>query len=54
VLLKLIKDKVGHDMMYAIYNTKIENELCWKADYSFESWIVKSIEWYLNRYKTNV
>ena len=31
--------------------TRFENELGWKADENFESGIVKTIEWYLNKYK---
>lgn len=29
---------------------KLENELDWKADENFDSGIVKTIEWYLNKY----
>lgn len=30
--------------------TKLENELRWKADENFDSGIVKTIEWYFNKY----
>jgi dTDP-D-glucose 4,6-dehydratase len=30
---------------------KLENELGWKADENFDTGIVKTIEWYLNKYK---
>lgn len=32
---------------------KLENELDWKADENFDSGIVKTIEWYLNKYGVN-
>lgn len=46
-----VEDRAGHDRRYAIDAAKIENELGWKADESFESGIVKTIEWYLELYK---
>ena len=45
-----VKDRPGHDMRYAIDATKIENELGWKADENFETGIVKTIEWYINKF----
>ncbi len=42
-----VEDRAGHDRRYAIDATKIEAELGWKADESFESGIVKTIKWYL-------
>lgn len=45
-----VKDRPGHDLRYAIDATKIENELGWKADENFDTGIVKTIEWYLDRY----
>jgi dTDP-glucose 4,6-dehydratase len=43
-----VEDRAGHDRRYAIDATKIETELGWKADESFETGIVKTIKWYLN------
>lgn len=45
-----VNDRPGHDFRYAIDASKIENELGWKADENFESGILKTIEWYLNKY----
>ena len=45
-----VEDRAGHDRRYAIDATKIENELGWKADENFESGIVKTIKWYLEKY----
>jgi len=36
---------------YAIDATKLENELGWKADENFDSGIIKTIEWYLKKYR---
>ena len=49
-LITFVKDRPGHDFRYAIDATKIEIELGWKADENFETGIVKTIEWYLNKY----
>ena len=50
-LITFVKDRAGHDRRYAIDATKLENELGWKADEDFDSGIVKTIEWYLEKYK---
>ena len=44
-----VEDRAGHDRRYAIDATRIETELGWKADESFESGIVKTIKWYLTQ-----
>ncbi|HIP59384.1 MAG TPA: dTDP-glucose 4,6-dehydratase, partial [Campylobacterales bacterium] len=49
-LITFVEDRAGHDRRYAIDATKIENELGWKADENFDSGIVKTIEWYLEKY----
>ncbi len=49
-LITFIEDRAGHDRRYAIDTTKLETELGWKADENFDSGIVKTIEWYLNKY----
>ncbi len=50
-LITFVEDRAGHDRRYAIDATKIESELGWKADENFESGIVKTIDWYLNKYE---
>jgi len=45
-----VEDRAGHDRRYAIDATRIETELGWKADENFESGIVKTIQWYLEKY----
>ena len=49
-LITFVEDRAGHDRRYAIDATKLENELEWKADENFDSGIVKTIEWYLEKY----
>ena len=43
-----VKDRPGHDFRYAIDADKIEQDLGWTAQETFETGIVKTIEWYLN------
>ena len=50
-LISFVKDRPGHDFRYAIDASKIENELGWKADENFESGILKTVQWYLQKYK---
>ena len=46
-----VKDRAGHDYRYAIDASKIENNLGWKAAENFESGILKTVEWYIEKYK---
>lgn len=48
-LITYVQDRAGHDRRYAIDATKIETELGWRADENFETGILKTIDWYLNR-----
>jgi dTDP-glucose 4,6-dehydratase len=48
--ISFVEDRAGHDRRYAIDATKIENTLGWKADENFETGILKTIQWYLNKY----
>ncbi|ASJ39835.1 dTDP-glucose 4,6-dehydratase [Vibrio vulnificus] len=47
-LITYVKDRPGHDVRYAIDASKIELELGWKPQETFESGIRKTVEWYLN------
>jgi dTDP-glucose 4,6-dehydratase len=47
-LITYVKDRPGHDVRYAIDASKIERELGWKPEESFESGIQKTVEWYLD------
>ncbi len=46
-LITFVEDRPGHDKRYAIDNTKIQNELNWKPEETFETGIRKTILWYL-------
>lgn len=50
-LITFVEDRAGHDRRYAIDATKLETQLGWKADENFDSGIVKTIEWYLAKFK---
>lgn len=47
-LITFVPDRPGHDVRYAIDASKIEHELGWKPQESFESGLRKTVEWYLN------
>ncbi|CCN81677.1 dTDP-glucose 4,6-dehydratase [Vibrio nigripulchritudo SFn27] len=47
-LITYVKDRPGHDVRYAIDASKIERELDWIPEETFESGIRKTVEWYLN------
>src|SRR4051812_21910676 len=46
-LIRFVTDRPGHDHRYAIDCTKIEAELGWRQQQSFESGIAATIDWYL-------
>lgn len=47
-LITFVQDRPGHDLRYAIDATKIQDELNWVPEETFESGIRKTVEWYLN------
>ena len=47
-LITYVTDRPGHDVRYAIDASKIERELGWTPEESFETGIRKTVEWYLN------
>jgi len=55
-LISYVKDRPGHDIRYAIDASKIEKELGWAPEESFESGIRKTVKWYLenNKWVTHV
>ncbi|MFU8692084.1 dTDP-glucose 4,6-dehydratase [Rossellomorea sp. FS2] len=46
-LIEYVEDRLGHDKRYAIDPTKLE-KLGWVPEYSFNSGISQTIEWYLS------
>jgi dTDP-glucose 4,6-dehydratase len=47
-LIRLVDDRPGHDRRYAIDAGKIETELGWRAQESFETGLEKTVRWYLD------
>jgi len=48
-LITFVPDRPGHDMRYAIDASKITSELGWHAEESFETGIMKTLDWYLEQ-----
>ncbi|MGH8420473.1 MAG: dTDP-glucose 4,6-dehydratase [Pseudomonas sp.] len=46
-LLTYVEDRPGHDLRYAIDASKIQRELGWVPEETFESGIRKTVQWYL-------
>ena len=46
-LISFVEDRQGHDHRYAIDASKIEQELGWRAQETFETGMAKTIHWYL-------
>lgn len=46
-LITKVTDRPGHDKRYAIDCSKIQEELNWRPEESFDSGIIKTVEWYL-------
>ena len=47
-LIAFVKDRPGHDLRYAIDASKIESELGWTPEETFETGIRKTVKWYLD------
>jgi dTDP-glucose 4,6-dehydratase len=48
-LIQFVADRPGHDRRYAIDATKLEAELGWRAQETFETGLKKTVDWYLAR-----
>lgn len=46
--IEYVKDRPGHDRKYNVDWSKIKNDLGWEPQFSFDEWLVKTIEWYKN------
>ncbi len=47
-LITFVKDRPGHDARYAIDASKIERELAWAPEETFETGLRKTVQWYLD------
>jgi len=43
-----VKDRLGHDRRYAIDARKLERELGWRPEETFETGLRKTVQWYLS------
>ena len=50
-LITFVKDRPGHDARYAIDASKIERELGWIPEETFETGLRKTVNWYLDNRK---
>ncbi|MFD1615859.1 dTDP-glucose 4,6-dehydratase [Gelatiniphilus marinus] len=48
--INFVADRPGHDYRYAIDATKIKTKLGWQAQESFETGILKTVDWYVKKY----
>jgi dTDP-glucose 4,6-dehydratase len=48
-LITFVTDRPGHDRRYAIDASKLEGELGWRAEETFETGLRKTVRWYLDR-----
>jgi dTDP-glucose 4,6-dehydratase len=47
-LIQFVQDRPGHDRRYAIDSSKINRELNWSPEETFETGLRKTVEWYLD------
>lgn len=47
-LIAFVSDRPGHDLRYAMDFSKLQNELGWRPQETFESGLEKTVRWYLN------
>jgi dTDP-glucose 4,6-dehydratase len=48
-LISFVTDRPGHDHRYAVDANKLETELGWRAQETFETGIEKTVRWYLEQ-----
>lgn len=47
-LITFVKDRAGHDVRYAIDSSKIQRQLGWVPEETFETGMRKTVQWYLD------
>jgi len=50
-LITYVKDRAGHDLRYAIDSSKLQNELGWTPNVTFDKGLEKTVDWYLSNSK---
>ena len=46
-MIEYVTDRPGHDFRYAVCSDKAERELGWRRQYTFESGLAQTVDWYL-------
>ncbi len=44
--ISFVPDRPGHDRRYAVDWRKIKNELGWQPKFDFDTWLLKTVDWY--------
>lgn len=44
--IEYVKDRPGHDRRYAVDWSKINKQLGWEPEHTFEDWLNKTVDWY--------
>ncbi|HEX2020104.1 MAG TPA: dTDP-glucose 4,6-dehydratase [Aurantimonas sp.] len=47
-LIEFVTDRPGHDLRYAIDASRIETELGWRAEETFDTGLEKTVRWYID------
>ena len=50
-LITFVKDRLGHDLRYAINHKKITKELNWKPKIKFNKGLELTVQWYIDNYE---
>ncbi len=46
--IEMVTDRAGHDVKYAVDWSKINQQLGWSPEHSFDQWLVQTVDWYKN------
>ena len=46
-LIEFVTDRPGHDLRYAIDSSKLQAELGWRPNVTFEEGLARTVDWYL-------
>jgi dTDP-glucose 4,6-dehydratase len=51
-LIRFVADRIGNDQRYALDTSKSKQMLGWQAEESFETGLRKTIQWYMQKYRS--
>ncbi|MET3196373.1 dTDP-glucose 4,6-dehydratase [Bacillus sp. OAE603] len=49
-LIDYVTDRVGHDRRYAIDSSKLQSELGWKQQHTFQDSLEETVKWYIEKF----